>query len=76
MADEALLARKKRCCAGHRASATRLLDQATTALGADPLDTDQLFLLKRMLNEKRETLKELDSEMADLVPDEELENEI
>ena len=76
MTDEALLARKKRSRAGHRASATRLLDQATTALGADPLDTDQLSLLKRMLDEKRETLKELDSEMADLVPDDELENEI
>lgn len=76
MTDEALFARKKRSRAGHRASTTRILDQATTAMGADPLDTGRLSLLKRMLDEKMETLRDLDSELADLVPEEELEAEI
>lgn len=76
MTDEEVLARKKRSRAGHRASATRMIDQATTAMGADPLDMDRLSLLKRMLEEKIETLKEYDSELADLVPEEELESEI
>ena len=72
MADEAaaaLLARKKRTLSGHRASTSRFVNQATTALGED-VDTDQLSLINRMLVE---TLRVLDSELADLVPDDELE---
>lgn len=76
MTEEARLVRKKRSRAGHRASATRILDQATAALEAEDVDADRLTMLKMMLDEKRETLKTLDSEVAELVPDEELENEI
>ena len=72
----ALLARKKRTCSGHRASTTRLVDRATTTMEAREVDTEQLSLIKQMLIEKAETLKVLDSEMAELVPDEELEEEI
>ena len=43
-------------------------------MGAD--DTEELSLVKQMLVEKIETLKELDAKMADLVPDDELEEEI
>lgn len=72
----ALLSRKKRTRSGHRGSTTRLLNQATTAMGADDLDTEQLALIKQMLAEKIETLKSLDGQMAELVPEEELEEEI
>lgn len=71
-----LLARKKRSRTGHRASATRLMNQATTALGADERDVDQLKLTRQMLETKVKTLKSLDEEIAELVPDEELEDEI
>ena len=43
---------------------------------AENVDADQLSLIKQMLVEKVETLKVLDGEMAELVPDEELEEEI
>ena len=43
---------------------------------AESVDADQLSLVKQMLVEKTETLKVLDDEMAELVPDEELEEEI
>ena len=75
-AAPALLARKKRTRSGHRASATRLVNQATTAMGAEDVDTDQLSLIRQMLVEKVETLKILDSEMAEFVPDDEVEEEI
>ena len=52
------------------------MNQATTALEADEKDADQLRLTKQMLEEKVKTLKSLDEEIAELVPDEELEDEI
>ena len=75
-AAAALLARKKKTRSGHRASTTRLVNQAATAMGAEDIDTDELSLIKQMLVEKMETLKVLDGELAELVPDEELEEEI
>ena len=75
-AAAALLTRKKRTRSGHRASTSRFVNQATTALEESDVDTDQLSLTNRMLVEKIETLKALDSEFADLVPDDELEEEI
>lgn len=54
MTEEALLTRKKRSRARHRASATRLLDQAMATLEAEPVDADQLTMLKMMLDEKIE----------------------
>ena len=69
-----VLARKRKARSGHRGYTTRLLNQATTAIGAD--DSEELSLVKQMLVEKIETLKELDAKMADLVPDDELEEEI
>ena len=75
-AAAARLKRKKNARGGHRASTTRLVNEATTALEADHIDMDQLALSKQMLSQKVETLKALDSEMLELVPDEELEDEI
>ena len=44
-------------------------------MGAEDIDTEQLSLIKQMLVEKIGTLKGLDSEMAELVPGVELEDE-
>ena len=67
----------KRSRVGHRASATRLINQATTALGAtDEVDKDQLQLTKQLLLDKIKLLKALDEEIADLVPEDQLEEEI
>ena len=73
-AQRATLNRKKRSRVGHRASATRLINQATTALEAT--DKDQLQLTKQLLLDKIKLLKTLDEEIADLVPEDQLEEEI
>lgn len=71
-----VLPRKKKIRAGHRASATRLLNQIDAILGDDDPDGDKLALLKLSLREKLETLKQLDSEIVELTPEEELVREI
>ena len=45
-------------------------------MAAEDVDTDQLLLIKQMLVEKMETLEVLDGKLAELVLDEELEEEI
>ena len=76
MAEAEALQRKKRVRAGHRASATRIQVQITTALGATPPNAERLSMLKLTLEAKHKTLKELDDEIVALVPDEELDTEI
>lgn len=61
------LAKKKRIRAGHRASATRILNQIEGLLADTALDTSRLLPLKLSLSEKLETLKVLDGEVQDLV---------
>lgn len=73
---EATITRKKRIRAGHRASATRTMGQFDAAVGASPIDPDQLSLLKLTLTEKLETLKKFDSEIIELTPEGDLESEI
>ena len=73
---EATITRKKRIRAGHRASATRTMGQVDAAVGASPVDPDILTLLKLTLTEKLETLKKFDSEIIELIPEDDLEDEI
>ena len=75
-ATRATLNRKKRSRVGHRASATRLINQATPLMEAAEVDTDQLQLTKQLLLEKVKLLKTLDEEIAELVPEDQLEDEI
>lgn len=70
------LSRKKKIRAGHRASATRLLNQIDAALGEGPPNPDDLTVLKMSLKEKLDTLKSLDMEILGLIPEEELGKEI
>ena len=67
---------RKKIRAGHRASATRLLNQIDAALGEGPPNPDDLTLLKMSLKEKLDTLKSLDSEILGLIPEEQLGKEI
>ena len=69
------LARKKRIRAGHRGSATRILNQLDTLVAAEETDLARLAQLRLSLEEKLETLKLLDSEILDLTEDD-LEEEI
>ena len=66
---------RKKIHAGHRASATRLLNQIDAILVDVHPDGDKLTLLKLSLKEKLETLKLLDSEIVELTPEEELVRE-
>ena len=76
MTEAEALPRKRRIRTGHRASATRILGQAATTLAEMPLDPDRLSLLRLTLDEKLETLKSLDVEIIELIPEEALEEEI
>lgn len=76
MSTSASCGKKKRIRAGHRSSTTRLLSEVDTAIGASPLEDDKLSQLKLCLDEKLQTLKQLDAEIVELVPEEELEAEI
>ena len=61
------LARKKRIRAGHRGSATRMLNLTDDLmLSADTIDVARLAQLKLSLGEKLETLKHLDGEILEL----------
>ena len=55
------LAQKKKVRAGHKASATRILGQISSALEKTPPDADRLSLLKLSLTEKLDVLKALDA---------------
>lgn len=70
------LPRKKRIRAGHRASATRILNQIDGALAAATPDNAKLSQLKLSLQEKLETLKRLDDEIVELTPEDGLVEEI
>ncbi len=73
---ERTLAWKRKIRAGHRASATRILGQVEPALAETPVDIDRLSQLKRMLEDKLETLKLLDGEVVEATPEEGIEDEI
>ena len=70
------LPRKKQIWAGHRASATRILNQIDGTLAAATPDNAKLSQLKLSLQEKLETLKRLDNEIMELTPEDGLVEEI
>ena len=70
------LARKKKIRAGHRGCATRVMRRIDTLLAASGTDEQQLAQLKLSLEEKLETLKQLDGEVLDLTGEDDLETEI
>ena len=73
MTDEEALARKKNVRGAHRASATRLMNQADTLLAATPMDAD---VLQTTLSAKLKTLETLNAEIEELTPEAQLEDEI
>ena len=74
--EAALLQRKKKERAGHQGATTRLTNQIATAVEDDPIDADQLQINRQLLTEKLETFKVLDAELVNLVPEDDLEDEI
>lgn len=60
----------------HRGSATRLFTQVDTAFEETPIDNKKLARLNLSLSEKLQTLKRLDAEIEDFIPEEELASEI
>ena len=70
------LVRKRRIRAGHRASATRILNQVDTTLTESAIDIDKLAQMKLSLAEKLDTLKLLDGEIVELTEEDDLVNEI
>ena len=66
------LARKKRIRAGHKASTTKTIRQIDDTLASEePPDRERLSLLRLTLSEKLETIKALDSEVIELIEEEE-----
>lgn len=73
---EEVLARKSKVRAGHRASTTRLMNQAEVALSADAVNPAELELLVTSLGRKLEVLSPLDEEILGLTIDDALAEEI
>ena len=70
------LARKKRIRAGHKTSATRMLNQIDGLLAEEAPDVSKLSQLKLSLQEKLETLKLLDWGILELIEEDSLATEI
>ena len=71
------LVRKKHIMAGHRGSSTRMLSRVDGMLAShDGVDTSKLAQLKLRLQDKLDTLKQLDGGTIDLVEEKDLADEI
>ena len=70
------LSHKKNVRGGHRASATKMVKKVEELLAQEDPNKSQLARIKLSLQEKLSILKELDSEVVDLVKEEEVANEI
>jgi hypothetical protein len=70
------LSHKKRIRGGHRGSATKMIRKAEELLAKDGLDLAQLAKIRLSLQEKVSVLKQLDSEVVDLVGEDEVADEI
>ena len=76
MTEAEQLARKKRLRAGHRASTTRILGQVEPSILADPLIVSKITQLKRSLEDKLQSLSNLDQGILELTPEDSIEAEI
>ena len=72
--QEEVAVRKRRVRAAHRGSVTRLTSQLEHVL--DSGDARQMKQLKQSLTDKLHVLSKLDDKLIDLVPDEQLEEEV
>ena len=70
------LTKKKRIRAGHKASATHMIDSAEDLLTTAGSDTSRLTQLSRSLQEKLEVLKTLDSKIINFVDEGSVVDEI
>ena len=75
-APEVVLTHKKNVRKAHRASATRLMNQAERVLTTSPVDTDGLAVAQTGLTMKLTKLESLDSEILELTPEDQMEDEV
>ena len=72
-----ILLRKKKVRAAHRGSVTRILTQVYESLDStEELNSTRLRQQKQSLSGKLDVLSKLDEELIELVPEEELDNEV
>ena len=76
MTEAEKLARKKKLRAGHRASTTRILGQVEPPIAAEPLDVSKINQLKRSLEDKLQSLSDLDQGILELTSEDLIETEI
>ena len=76
MSAEEALVRRKKVRAAHRSSATRLMGQVGALIETTPVDTDELVLLQTNLSTKLMTLEALNTEIVELTPEAQPEEEI
>ena len=74
MADE--LAKKKRIRGGHKASATKIMQQISELTSASTPEETKLASLKRALNDKLTILKGLDEEISGMIEDDTVVDDI
>lgn len=67
---------KKNVRGGHRASATKMINKAEELLAQDPVNYAQLAKIRLSLQQKVSVLKQLDTEIVDLVEEAEVVGEI
>lgn len=70
------LSRRKHVRGGHRASTTIMIKKAEELLSVDTVSASQLARVKLGLQQKINTLKQLDAEVVELVKDEDVVEEI
>ena len=70
------LSGKKHVCAGHWASATRMINKASSLLEDESPNLMTLSQLKLSLQEKLDVLKHLDEEILELVDEDSVADEI
>ena len=74
--DEDALARKRKLHGVHRSSATRIMGQVEALIAMAPINLDELALLQANLSSKRTKLEALDTEIVEITPQDQLEEEI
>ena len=77
MTETGGLSRKKEVRAAHQASVTRMIDQVQKMLSSEEgLNAAQLKQRKQALQAKTKLLNKLDEEIVEMVPEDELDEEV
>ena len=72
----AIVSKKKRIRAGYRGYVTKLISDSRDLLDKGPFSGSEAENLKALLRERQPILRNLDSEILEILPGEEIETEI